>query len=227
VKPLAVDLFCGAGGATKGLQQAGFRVIGVDLSPQKYYCGDGFIRADALQVGDMPGVDLVWASPPCQFFTQMRASWRARGVNDKHVDLLTPTKALLAARKGGWVIENVVGAGKEMPGAFTLHGGMFGLRVHRPRLFLANFFVMAPTDPIVKQPVGVYDNRPRGTTHFRTRLNGNGKGRSEMRIARTLEEAQEAMGMDWADWHGTKEAIPPAYARFIGEQFLAQHRAAA
>jgi DNA (cytosine-5)-methyltransferase 1 len=28
------------------------------------------------------------------------------------------------------------------------------------------------------------------------------------------------MGMPWADWHGCKEAIPPAYSRFIGEQLL-------
>lgn len=28
------------------------------------------------------------------------------------------------------------------------------------------------------------------------------------------------MGMDWADWHGTKEAIPPAYTEFIGEQLI-------
>ena len=35
------------------------------------------------------------------------------------------------------------------------------------------------------------------------------------------EDAQDAMGMDWADWHGTKEAIPPAYAEFLGWQLLA------
>ena len=29
------------------------------------------------------------------------------------------------------------------------------------------------------------------------------------------------MGMDWADWHGTKEAIPPAYTEHIGHQLAA------
>jgi hypothetical protein len=70
-----------------------------------------------------------------------------------------------------------------------------------------------------EKPVGVYDAAPRKRTHFRTRLAGGSlTERSRMRIARTLEEAQEAMDMNWADWHGTKEAIPPAYAKFIGEQ---------
>ena len=41
-----------------------------------------------------------------------------------------------------------------------------------------------------------------------------------MRAPRTLEDGHEAMGMDWDDWHGTKEAIPPAYTEFIGEQLI-------
>ena len=35
-----------------------------------------------------------------------------------------------------------------------------------------------------------------------------------------LRKPQTAMGMDWADWHGTKEAIPPAYTQHIGDQLL-------
>lgn len=219
MKLRALDLFCGAGGATRGLQLAGFHVTGVDVTPQPRYVGDVFHQADALTF-PIDGYDFIWASPPCQFHTQMRASWRKRVPNDGKVDLLTPTVARFQGISIPWVIENVVGAGHILRGALMLHGGMFGLRVHRPRLFLSSFLMLAPQAPITKQPIGVYDTRPRGKTHHRTRLNGNGKGRSEMRIARTLEEAQEAMGMDWADWHGTKEAIPPAYSEFIGSQFL-------
>ena len=218
----ALDLFCGAGGATKGLQRAGFHVTGVDIAPRPHYCGDAFVQADATRPPlGLSSFDFIWASPPCQRFSQMAATHRAQGFRQPP-DLLTPILAMLRAQSVPWVVENVVGAGELMPGAIKLHGNMFGLRVHRPRLFLSSLLLLAPPPcSPTPQPVGVYDTRPRGKTHHRTRLNGNGKGRSEMRIARTLEEAQEAMGMDWADWHGTKEAIPPAYSEWIGRQALA------
>jgi len=171
----------------------------------------------------LEGFDAVHASPPCQFFTQMRASWRAQGVNDGYEDYLTPILARFRAASVDWVVENVVGAGRcdAFHPTLLLHGAMFGLRVDRARLFESNVLILAPHQRRTEKPIGVYDSRPRGKTHHRTRLNGNGRGRSEMRIARTLEEAQDAMGMDWADWHGTKEAIPPAYTEFIGAQLLA------
>ena len=44
----ALDLFCGAGGATRGLQLAGFSVVAVDNVPQPHNPADRFALADAL-----------------------------------------------------------------------------------------------------------------------------------------------------------------------------------
>lgn len=48
-QPRLLDAFCGAGGATKGYQLAGFHVTGVDAKPQPRYCGDAFVQGDALE----------------------------------------------------------------------------------------------------------------------------------------------------------------------------------
>src|SRR4029077_3770260 len=47
-KPRLLDLFCGAGGATRGYQLAGFHVTGVDINPQPHYVGDDFMQADVM-----------------------------------------------------------------------------------------------------------------------------------------------------------------------------------
>ena len=76
-KPRALDLFCGAGGATRGLQMAGFHVTGVDINPQPRYVGDAFFQADALTF-PLDGFDFIWASPPCQAHTSLRTMPNAK-----------------------------------------------------------------------------------------------------------------------------------------------------
>jgi DNA (cytosine-5)-methyltransferase 1 len=204
-----------------GLHHAGFEVVGVDLRPQPRYpfC---FIQADALRPPfDLRTFDLVWASPPCQVYTQMSARWRGRSARtDGHPDLIGPTRDLLRAAGVPYAIENVIGARRHMLHPITLCGAQFGLGVHRPRLFETSFFMLVPQT--ARSPVGavgVYGKRPDGRRLW-TRSDG------DLRAAKSLEEGARAMGVGWMLWSELKEAVPPAYSEFIGRDFLERARPA-
>ena len=203
MKPRALDLFCGAGGATRGLQLAGFHVTGVDIKPQPRYVGEVFHQADALTF-PLEGFDLVWASPPCQRFTSSGHYQRIRG--KVHPDLIAATRDLLAAARLS-VIENVPQAPIRCD--LALDGTMFNLRLVRRRHFeLDGFFALAPSR---QRPHSdgvlcvVGHGRPSGMKR------GPGSPRN------TVAECREAMGIDWMDRATLVQAIPPAYAQHIGE----------
>ena len=37
-------------------------------------------------------------------------------------------------------------------------------------------------------------------------------------MTKSLEEARQAIGIDWMDWDELREAIPPAYTEWIGQR---------
>lgn len=101
----AVDLFCGAGGLTKGLNDAGFKVLaGVEVHPiaaqtyranhPKHVLFERDIRALSVkevahELNLTPGeLDLLAGCPPCQGFSTHRTRRKASAVEDDRNDLI-------------------------------------------------------------------------------------------------------------------------------------------
>ena len=228
-----LDLFCCAGGAGKGYADAGFDVYGVDLDAQPNYPFP-FVQADAITVlsqllrgsgiawGDevlsLEDFDAIHASPPCQRYSPMTRRHGDARV-DLWPDLIRPVRQLLEAIGLPYVIENVVGAAKELRDPVMLCGDMFqlgteyqgrwhGLRRHR--LFETNWSLAVPEHHRHEGPtVGVYGN-PGGTSKR--------DGLSFPQLANW----REAMEIDWTSKRELAESIPPAYTRHIGAQLAAE-----
>jgi len=222
-RPLLLDLFCCQGGASVGYQRAGFEVVGVDIDPQPRY-PFLFRRADALAVLDrlncgqivrfgsasedrpmlLQDFDAIHASPPCQAFTNAQ---KIQG--NEHPDLIGPVRELLVETGKPWVIENVPGAPLENP--VCLCGGMFGLETYRHRMFESNVALRVPEHPAHEAKTTKMGRKPKPGEFMH--VVGNFSG---------VDHARGVMGMPWASRDGLREAIPPAYTEFIGEQLLAQ-----
>lgn len=199
----AIDLFCGAGGASVGLHRAGFEMLGVDINPMPRY-PYLFLRADATiaRADEIAFFDLAWASPPCQLFSQLAT----REDLSHYPDLIEPIREKLVAAGIPYVIENVPGA--PIRKDLMLCGCMFGLRSYRHRHFECNFPIAQPHHP--KHTVRV--NR-RGENRREHWANGG-----FLTITGDVGTycGPEAMGIDWMSGDEMSEAIPPAYAEYIG-----------
>lgn len=208
----ALDLFCCAGGATRGLQEAGFHVTGVDMNPQPRYVGDRFIQDDAMawlrgEREPLDGFDLIWASAPCQRYSRLTQP----GHKPRHPDLLPEVLHRLRALSTPYIAENVEGTQTLMRNPIFLCGTMFGLNIWRHRWFeLGNtsaFFLMPPCNHS-EIPVLIS-----GTTKRLT----NGK-----RYEYQKHEKEAAIGIDWMLTKELDEAIPPCYSKFLAEHILEQ-----
>ena len=212
----ALDLFCCAGGAGAGLQQAGFDVVGVDIAPRPRYPFQ-FIQADALTV-PLDGFDFIWASPPCQGYTAMRHAPGAKGAPL----LIDAIRARLLESGTEWCIENVEEAAWAMRDPVTLCGSMFGLgaqgcRTQRHRLFECSFPLEQPKCRHDERPViGVYGGHAR-----RRAASAGGRGTRDVWNGGHKAAAAEALGINWMTLGELSEAIPPAYSEFIGRAAIA------
>lgn len=207
----ALDAYCCQGGAGAGYGQAGFEVTGVDLGPQPRYPFT-FVQGDAIEYIKEHGAEFgfIHASPPCQLDSDTQ---RLRG--NAHPDLIGPTRAALEATGVPWVIENVKGAVPKLRSPVMLCGAMFGLETYRHRYFeTGGWSLEAPAHPEHTAPQ-VKMGRPIPPGSFGQYV-GNFSG---------VEHARRDLDVPWMNRNGIRECIPPAYARYIGGQFLAQRHA--
>ena len=204
-----LDLFCGAGGACKGYQRAGFRVTGVDIKPQPHYCGDEFHQADALEYLAAHGAefDAIHARPPCQAYSTTVALHRDKW----HPDLLPATRLALEKFRIPWVIENVMGS--PIRWGIILCGVMFGLKTFRHRCFESSHYLWQPAHKKHPEIIGCRGEgvSPSGYCNpcGHTKMAGQG------------QKWKEAMAIDWMTVPELTQAIPPAYCEYIGKQLMA------
>jgi DNA (cytosine-5)-methyltransferase 1 len=193
-----------------GYYRAGFEVTGIDIKNQKRYPFE-FIKADAIEVlkdiDYLKTFDILVGSPPCQTHSITQHLRNAQGKGTDKIDLIPETREGFIASGKPYVIENVPGSPLNNP--LTLCGSSFDLKVRRHRLFESNIFLTGLTCNHKKQgkPVGIYGS-------MRDEIPGGGH------TAKTIEQAREAMGIDWMLWGDLVEAIPPVYTEFIGKQII-------
>lgn len=218
MRPRALDLFCGAGGASMGLHNAGFDVVGVDIKRQPRY-PFRFILADVFSNPvTLSDFDLIWSSPPCQAHTDLKAAWNAK----RHVDRIPDTRAMLRASGRPYVIENVVGA--PLHSCIMLCGTMFELGTDDAELWRHRHF---ETNFLLPPRLCRHGGRPRVIGVY----GGHGRDRRRNVNAQdfSVADRRRAMDIDWMSGGELSQAIPPAYAEYIGRHAMAmlmQERAA-
>lgn len=222
-----------------GYYRAGFEPVGVDLYNQPRYPFE-FIQGEALSVLEnllngwrwnskyrLSDFAAIHASPPCQAHSTGKNMWKGRLPDNRHPELIEPTRDLLLATGLPYIIENVVGAPLIDP--VVLCGTSLGLGVKRHRLFEMSFPVMVPPcDDHAGFVVSVFG----GGALSRTPLGGGARdpetGRHatmQRRVHVAHEDAKRHMGIDWMTRDELSEAIPPAYTELIGHQLMSHIKA--
>ncbi len=209
-KPVVLDLFCCQGGASRGYVDAGFDVIGVDHIDQKLYPYPFYV-ADALEfvVSTDLHFDAVHASPPCQGETLLQFVNNNRENYDR---LIEPTREVLTKLGKPFIIENVQGA--ELHNPIRLCGEMFGLKVIRHRLFETNWPLTEPKHIKHRGKVKDWRHGKYTADGYYVPVYGDGGGRG------TTADWADAMDIDWMNKSGLRQAIPPAYTKYIGDQLM-------
>ena len=194
-RPRALDLCCGAGGASVGLFRAGYDVVGVDLRYSKNYPFPMIVH-DARRVREvlrLDDFDFIWASPPCQ-----EHSTALGGRPTSKRCIIPEIRADLETSQRLWCIENVPGA--PIRPDVVLTGDMFKLGTYRRRHFeVGCFLALSPAPP---GPRFGPETDPAAVTV----AGGGGRGRGD------ISAWSDAMGISWMTRREIVEAVPPAYS---------------
>lgn len=114
----SLELFAGAGGAALGIRNAGVTALACvewDADAATTLRANGFpaVHGDVRDVnyGDLPHVDLLWASPPCQAWSVANQHAEAKGADDVARNGWPWTLAVAEKVRPTWVVcENVKGS---------------------------------------------------------------------------------------------------------------------
>jgi DNA (cytosine-5)-methyltransferase 1 len=215
-----LDLFCGAGGASKGYADGGFDVYGVDIEPIKHYVDpDKFIQAGALDtltdlINGLPvevprrtfhldDIDVIHASPPCQGYSVTKRF----NPGKEYPKLIERVRELLEASGKPYIIENVEAA--PLYARVVLCGAMFpeaGLRTYRHRQFETNFPVAQPVHPPHSVKTAKMGRPPK-----------DGEFMHVVGNFPSAQYARDAMGIQWMNREELAESIPPVYTEYISD----------
>ena len=228
---LALDLFSGGGGACIGLQQAGFEVVGIDIKRHRNYPGH-FIQDDVLNLRyplfrsvDIMEFDFIWASPPCQRFSQGTLCAKNKDKYKEHPDFIPATRELLA-QHDLTCIENVPRS--PIRKDLELTGPSVGLEnIQRRRYFELSFEVLQPPAPNLSrekwnsgEAITVWTS-PSATNKYQR------KRRARLGLPKSVPkpEAKEKMGIP-LEYEFTNreigEAVAPPMAKYIADEAMRQ-----
>lgn len=207
-----LDLYCGAGGAAKGIKQAfpNADIIGFDMSlnvGEVYPYDFRWLNIKVIKncyPGLLRSADFIWASPPCQAYAY--ASKGARNKGKEYPDMVEFTRDLLLETGKPFVMENVCTA--PLRKDLMLCGEMFGIKVIRHRIFEIHGFEC-------KQPKHIKHKGTVKKGFYVTVAGHGGDGKA------SLKAWQDAMQIDWIkDKHQLAQAVPPAYSKYIFTQYM-------
>lgn len=203
-----LDLYCCQGGASSGYVKAGFTVTGIDLYPQPKYPYH-FIQSDAIDYLLEHGhkYNFIHASPPCQGYSNLTPESH----KGKYKKSISDLRKILCKLNIPYCIENVAGAKSEMINPLVLCGSMFNLRTQRHRLFETSFKIGSPRKCDHSLLPLLVTTASKASREKRFKLGIKPK---------SVSNSVLAYGIDWMDFNGLKECIPPAYTEYIGLQYL-------